>query len=124
MREIETLDSDLTTSNDGEILPAVRWWERRRFLYNALLILVEAFISLSHFENLKSFGIGSGIFQTIIANLIANVFYSLGWGVEVFAIYYFERIRFNETSRRILYVLGLLFSLLLAWIAYDMALNY
>ena len=120
----ETLDEEFASGKEAQIFIAVRWWERRRLLYNVLLFGVEFFVSISHYKNLLAFGVVSGIIQTIIVNIIANAFYSMGWGVEVLATYYFEHIKFTETSRRILYVLGLLFSLGLAWLAYNAALNY
>ncbi len=122
MQENEILDSNFNEEKSIKLLEAVSWWERKRLIYNALLLSVELLVMFSYLDALKIFGIENAIGQTIFVNIIANVFYSSGWGIEILGVYYFKKFTLTNTIRMILFVIGLLFSLLIALIAYEEAL--
>ncbi len=93
-----------------EIYKSIRWWERKRLLYNAFPLLGGLFVPL-----LRS-GVPNGIstlspFLIILFFLFgANIFYTLGWASEVLLNYYFKLPFWGKGLRRVLFVSGSLFS--------------
>ncbi len=123
MRTDEILDSEDNTVNSPYSEP-VKWWEDRRLIYNLFLFGIEIYLMVRYSENTRRYGWGSAIVETLVANIIANVFYSLGWGLEIFLNYYFKKTRFSHSLRLLLFILGLLFSVFLAWEEYSSVLVY
>jgi hypothetical protein len=99
---------DLFTDDvDKTLLTAFSWWEKRRLFYNLVIGLVGVIILFIYpfFSLLDLAGV-------IFYGIIANLFYSLGFFIEVAAKYYFKSdIDFTD-KRKTLFTLGLIFSVL------------
>lgn len=100
------MEKDLfTDEKDRSLLAAFAWWEKRRILYNIVVGLA-----------------GMGIFAFIPVQLtdswigvffyacIANLFYCLGFLLEVAARHYFKSDMDFTERRKTIFVLGLVFS--------------
>ena len=122
MKNQEILDAEFSDKTEYVEIEVVRWWERKRLLYNALLFGLEIFLMLLYGEETMRFGIGRAIILTLITNFIANIFYTAGWVLEIFISFYFKK-RMPSAFKKVLFVLGTLFSLTLAFIFYNLELS-
>ncbi len=91
---------------DTQGLSAFAWWEKRRLLYNVIVgaagILAIVFFTGFTFINIP------GI---ILYGIIANLFYSLGFLLEMIARYYFRSTINFSPRRRMIFWTGVLFSI-------------
>lgn len=98
--------------NNGNAIEAFSWWEQKRLIYN-LIIGLEGLTLLLIF----SFPFVEKLISTIIVyGLIANVFYSIGFLLEMANIYYLKSKLNPEYLRWPLFVLGTLFSMLVTFL--------
>lgn len=71
---------------DSDIVETIKWWERRRIFYNMGVILTGLFVVAAHwlpFQNpLYS------LLMMLLFLICCNVFYSVGWGIEVLSRVY------------------------------------
>ncbi|MFK8104057.1 MAG: hypothetical protein AB8G15_16100 [Saprospiraceae bacterium] len=118
----EILDYKLKDTEINFFAP-VRWWEKRRLLYNFIFVGVIVLTMITFSVGVERYGISTAVIHTLIVVLIANAFYSVGWGLEILVSYYFPATRFNSTLRMVFYLLGTLFSVSLAWFFYSLALS-
>jgi hypothetical protein len=119
MQEEDIIDHDFDASGK-DLFEPIRWWERRRVWYNALLILVVFLAMTKYAEGVLNYGVSDAIVHSVIVCAIANVFYSVGWGIEVIIMYYYsDEFRMKSGLRMTFYVLGVLFSMALAWEMYS-----
>jgi hypothetical protein len=95
-----------------ELIEMVKWWEKKRLIYNAILLPITAIIIWSMWEY-----VGPTCTQEeAIANAIwiifgANICYTGGWVGGVLKYYYFGSYSLSLTSRWVLFSLGTLFSI-------------
>jgi len=103
-----TSDSPLSTRGD-----IIRWWESRRYTFNAFLLAV-AFASWLLVMTAGSAAVKPGedfeepmamLSGTVIYVVMANIFYTLGWVVDT--------IFYNGRPRNRLYKSGLIFTVVL-----------
>ena len=105
------LDSEY---HDNEIYASINWWERRRFIFNLILIGVEILIISFFWRGAIEFGIGNTIFWSIAYTIAANLFFSIGWGISVLINYYNLKFLKNiEKLRMLFFIVGILFSIFL-----------
>ncbi len=115
--------SDLLDIDEGEVLNEktgsavlvlIKWWERKRITYNLLVGISGAAVFLLPIfaEDLRIF-IPLGIMAAIYA-FFANVFYTLGWILEVLLVVYFKKINGIGQYKYILFLIGTIFSMLLS----------
>jgi len=124
MNESEILDSGFTTNEKWGLDKVVSWWEKKRILFNLLLFGTEILIMLYFSSATLNYGLGRAFIQTIVVNVIANGFYSMGWGGEVLIDHYFKGYVIGHGFRRFLLIAGIAFSVLLACEAYIVTLRY
>ncbi len=122
MEEDKILDDQLRDTERDWYEP-VSWWEKRRLLYNFIFVGVILLIMIAFRVGVELYGISDALIDTLIVVLIANAFYTVGWGLEIMVSYYFPAMRFSPTVRMILYLLGTLFSVSLAWMFYSITLS-
>ena len=79
---------------DKSLLTAFGWWEKRRWIYNVVVGFTGAFFMFL-MPMISSFDVLGIIFY----GLLANLFYSLGFLIEVVARYYFKN-ESDFTDRR------------------------
>jgi hypothetical protein len=96
---------------DKSLLAAFAWWEKRRLVYNLIIgstgILCIFILSLLPFLSIID------LFGVILYGIIANMFYSLGFLIEVATKHYFRsKIDFTE-KRKALFGIGLILSILI-----------
>lgn len=95
------------TDKDKSLLAAFAWWEKRRIAYNLVVGFVGSWIFL--FVPLTSAGplLGAAFY-----GLMANLFYSLGFFIEMAAKHYFKSDMDFTEKRKTIFVLGLVLSIL------------
>jgi hypothetical protein len=96
---------------DKSLLTAFGWWEKRRLIYNLIVGAtgVVCIIILSLFPFLELIDL-AGI---VIYGIVANMFYSLGFLIEIASRYYFKsKMDFTE-RRKTLFGIGLTLSILI-----------
>lgn len=103
-------DTKVVLDNIG-ILKIVKWWESRRITYNLILISVEIIMMFIFSTGTLKFGIVNTIMCSLLFTVCANGFYTIGWIVEVWNIYYFKSTNLNSYTRNGLFILGTLFSI-------------
>jgi len=82
------LDAGFDGFQSNSLMDSIDWWERKRFLYNLIIVGLELAIISFFWEGTKRFGIQNAIFGSIAYTVVANIFYSMGWGINVLAYYY------------------------------------
>lgn len=92
----------------------ILWWEKRRLIYNVFLIGFSALLIYNFWDYPMRTIIGS---EQIISNAIvfvfgANLFYSLGWGLEILRHNLYKANGLNKNKRWTLFTLGTFFSLI------------
>ena len=108
------LDSEYLDNESNEIYASINWWERKRLIFNLILIGVEILIISFFWRGAIEFGIGNTIFWSIAYTIAANIFFSIGWGISVLIDYYNLKFLKNiEKLRMLFFILGILFSIFL-----------
>jgi hypothetical protein len=108
------LDSEYLDNESNEIYASINWWERKRLVFNLILIGVEILIISFFWRGAIQFGIGNTIFWSIAYTIAANIFFSIGWGISVLIDYYNLKFLKNiEKLRMFFFILGILFSIFL-----------
>jgi len=84
----------------------LNWWESKRLIYNLALLFGAflAYLIISTSSRELSFT------AVLIWLFGANVFYTMSWAIEFFFFKFFKTYPFNRTTRRIIFVIGALFS--------------
>ena len=90
------------------------WWEKRRVIYNLLIIGLTVFSVYSYWDYPMRNTIGS---EEVIINafsfiLVANLLYTAGWVSEIYLRFLFKFKGFSTNIRWILFVLGTALSLI------------
>ena len=106
MNNQDILDEELTNAQI-DIWEAVKWWEHKRIFYNLILVVMAIFI-MSTFINVN-YSFQFGLFWVVAFCIAANLFFTIGWGVEVLAEYYFK-LKIDRL-RMLFWVCGILFTL-------------
>ena len=103
-----------------EIVPPgpVAQWEKLRIWYNLALVLIILLVCLSYREGTTIYGVSDAIIHSAIVVAIANVCYTLGAGLEVTLMHYFDKYRMHPVLRLVVFGLGTFFSVALAWEVY------
>ncbi len=93
---------------DKSLLAAFGWWEKRRLAYNLVVgacgVLVLIFLRLPLDPSL--------VIDVVLYGVIVNLFYTLGFLIEVISRYYFKSGRNFSQSRNGLFWTGLVISVL------------
>ncbi len=114
----------LTEPKQSVVKEMILWWEKRRLLYNAFLI-IPATLLIIHFWNYPMRTIIGGdhiILDVVLLIFGANVFYTLGWGFGVVNYYLFKSSGLSDWIRWSFFVLGTLFSLL--WTTFYIVIKF
>ncbi len=126
-----TLDNELldTLEKQGEpksdqAMDVIRWWEKKRLVYNIIVILAEIMMTISMSHGVYYHGIPYLLFGSAIFTFFANVSYTSGWSIELLGKYYFPNLEINETHRIVFFTLGSLFSVFVTINVYSSALAW
>tara|TARA_R110000850_G_scaffold173492_1_gene299155 strand:+ start:1570 stop:1902 length:333 start_codon:yes stop_codon:yes gene_type:complete len=93
-----------------EIYQAIRWWERKRLIYNAFPLLGGLLVPLLRSDVPNGISTLSPFLIILFFLFGANILYTFGWASEVLLNYYFKLPFWGKGLRRVLFVLGCLFS--------------
>lgn len=96
----------------------VAWWEDRRPYYNYAVLFSMVIPMIIYWKGLMMFGVIIGIIESIIVLFIANMFYSLGWGVEIFFRHHRGIDFWSGRTRKTLFIIGMVFSIALTFFMY------
>ncbi len=123
MSNLELLDDDLIKEKNDDLLKSLRWWEKKRVLYNLILLGIIIFIIFSRYDAFLYFGVYNGIIGSILFLLVANFFFCMGWILEILIYYYFKKgYQFIKTLRMFLFIIGISISIFQTFIMYHVAL--
>ena len=121
----DILDLTEEKSTDSSILATVRWWERMRILYNIIIvgIIITSFFFVHYGFDFSSIRFQERLFVMGIYLVIANLFYCLGWGLDILFRHYFKIGGFNKAINITFFTVGtllialftLFFSFVLRW---------
>ncbi|PHQ30179.1 hypothetical protein [Leeuwenhoekiella nanhaiensis] len=95
-----------------ELKSNIKWWESKRWIYNALVGLSGAFALWDMLSQVTYYWTFSDTLGIIIWGIGANILYSLGILVKLFDWYYFKNKLGVEGYRMIFWILGTIFSCL------------
>jgi len=98
-----------------DILEIIQWWERKRLIYNIVLITISIAGLFLKSEVPNSVLTINSFIVLLIWVIGANAFYCAGWGIEIFIFYYFKIIPLKR-YRIILFAMGILISIIWTWI--------
>lgn len=119
------LDANLETSNPDSILDTIRWWENKRMVYNFIIGGLQIVLMIYYSRATIDFGIGGAIIWSLAFLLTANGLYSMGWAIEIFAIYHnFKWRSLIKSVRWVFLVLGFVFSIIVTLDMYLATLSY
>ncbi|MFT7606141.1 MAG: hypothetical protein ACI8VT_003740 [Saprospiraceae bacterium] len=80
---------------NSDYFGAIDWWERRRLKYNLIILIAFVAFSYGYLERWESISLDDITFNVILIFALANVYYTIGWIIEVLISYYAGRINFN-----------------------------
>lgn len=120
----DILDFELANSKTKNTSKILKWWEDKRLLYNGILILTEILIMVFYWKGTVRFGLYLALFWSILYTIVANFLYSLGWMIEILVNYYVSKIKFSKKTKNLLWISGVLFSIILTWKWYEATLKY
>ncbi|NVK63309.1 MAG: hypothetical protein HWE22_01930 [Flavobacteriales bacterium] len=102
----------------------VQWWEKKRYLYNIILVVFIVFTLFSLSDYLGFIlSLPEAIIQGIGFVIFGNIFYTFGWATGVLRHYYSSGDSLSNTSRWTLFTLGCLFSFVVIHFHYILALD-
>lgn len=102
--------------NDAErIYELVRWWEKRRWIYNLVMLLVVGWSTWSIYSTYICLYPIRFAFEVVIYGVIANLAYTLGWIVPIGVASFRRTVDELGSGRQFLFIFGLLFSLLVTF---------
>ena len=87
------------------LLKAFAWWEKKRLLYNIIVGITGAVVMFS--LPVHTF---FDIISVILFGILANMFYTLGFLLEVIMAHYFKKDMIFEKWRPVLFWTGVIFS--------------
>jgi len=116
MDELLDLPTSVETESDYKLI--IRWWERKRFIYNLVIIFVQVIIALDYWNGVMRWGISDVLIGSALFLLIANGFYTFGWALEFLIQHYFSGFKLKTIHRLLIYILGLLFSVFVTGIVH------
>ena len=91
----------------------VRWWEKKRWMYNAIIVSMTA---LTLFVLSDEVGISIKakdlLFDTFWTLVWSNLLYTSGWAGGIMNHYYWGSYPFSHSSRWLLFILGTIFTVL------------
>jgi hypothetical protein len=96
------------TSEISVVKEMIIWWEKRRIIYNIIIIGLSAFLMYDFWDYpwRKIVGGVTIILEAIVFIFIANAFYTLSWGFGVLRHNLFKTKGLHKTGRWILFILG------------------
>ncbi|NOQ71746.1 MAG: hypothetical protein GQ574_07090 [Crocinitomix sp.] len=96
--------------NQSVVKDAILWWEKKRWIYNLLIIAVTSLVVYDFWEFPMRGIIGGNqiVFEAFLIVLGANLFYALGWGLELTAHYILSSKCLHPIARWSLFILGTL----------------
>lgn len=105
-------------------LEMVRWWEKKRYIYNAILVLSSTLTLYSLWDYTgPMLSKSETIIQAIWWVFLCNVLYTSAWAGGILKYYYIGSYPLSPTSRWVLFGLGSLFSIILIYIEFIFALD-
>jgi hypothetical protein len=110
----DVIDSPVNSLKDSVIIEIIKWWEKKRWIYNVILVGFVIFLLFAFTNNpaQEIWERGHIIPMTILHLVLANLCYLLGWLPGVIFHYYFNTKGLADRSRWTLFFFGVLFSLL------------
>ena len=112
----DIIDSpDSVSPETSEVKEMIQWWEKRRVIYNIIIIGLSVFLIYDFWDYPWRRIVGGHIiiFDAFKFIFIANAFYTLSWGVGALAYYTFKYTGLSNIGRWILFSLGTFFSIIL-----------
>lgn len=114
----ELLDNPSTIQKEDDYKSIIKWWERKRIIYNLVIIFVQITIALNEWIGVLRWGISDVLIGSALFLLIANGFYTFGWALEFLIQHYFSGFKQKPIHRLLLFILGLLFSVFVTGIVH------
>ena len=99
-----------------KISSSLAWWDKKRVLFN-IITLVAAVVYLIMIKP-KNFGLNE-IFGALLYGLILNVFYCLGFLMELYDYSYLKSKLKLQNYRSVFFILGTVFSVLYTLLQID-----
>ncbi len=94
---------------DKSLLTAFAWWEKKRIIYNVVVGAAGIYFLFSGGWDLNIIE----FIGAIIYGIISNLFFCLGFLIEIGVKHYFKSEKDFSKKRELLFWLGLLFSVLI-----------
>lgn len=102
----------------------VQWWENKRIVYNAILILFTGLILYSLWDYTgPTLTKSEAIFQAVWIVIFGNIAYTIGWAGGILRHHYFQSYALPNSGRWILFGLGSLFSIIIINFHFVIALD-
>ena len=100
------------------------WWEKRRLLFNFVVVIIQLGLMGAMWKETQEFGLSAAFWGSLGHLLVANILFSIGWGIEFISIYYLNTNKFLIRFRSLFYVLGVLFAMLITFYFYYYSLLF
>lgn len=103
-------NSKLKEDDTNEISLSVRWWEKKRIIYNLIALTGGLLVYFLRSEVPNGISPFDNYFVIVFWLFGANIFYTCGWGSEILLNYYFKIRFWSDRFRMTCFILGSLFS--------------
>ncbi len=102
----------------------VTWWEKKRYIYNAILLLFTSLILYSLWDYTgPTLSPSEAVIQALWFVVLGNICYTIGWAGGILRHYYFQSYPLPISGRWILFSLGSVFSIISIYLFYVFALD-
>lgn len=113
--DMTPIDSPQISSEISPIKEMILWWEKRRIIYNILIVGLSIFLIYNFWDYPMRMIIGGNkiILDGVILTLVLNAFYTLAWIFGALSHVLFKTGGSINALRWVLFILGTLFSLIM-----------
>ena len=95
---------------DAKFLPIIRWWESRRLLYNAILLIFSLILIVFDLPVFQQLSLEDWVLGLGVLAVGANLAYLMGWGFELLLAFYLD-FYLDDFKRWVLWLSGIVFSI-------------
>ena len=120
----DILDAQPTKHDISSSKEIIAWWERKRLVYNLIIILCSISFSMLGKWPIRYYVLDHLLLVAPIHLFLANIFYSFGWGGELLINYYIPTFKLPSIVKYFIYIGGVLFSILVTYIVADSILGF
>ncbi|MES2799667.1 MAG: hypothetical protein V4638_06600 [Bacteroidota bacterium] len=121
----DPLDSKIKIDPPLVSIDIVKWWERKRWVFNVVLIVSFVFFTylVSQFE-MKDYVFKNLKAAFLIELVLGNIIYCFSWLIELMVNFYADKVRFSDNLKWAVFAMGLLITVIVSFFVVDAVIDF